>query len=55
MVLCWEWHCCWQAGFFLFVITAAKDYGATGVGVDLNPVRIKEAREMPLKPVWKIK
>lgn len=27
------------------VITAAKDYGATGIGVDLNPVRISEARE----------
>ncbi|MEA4918358.1 class I SAM-dependent methyltransferase [Proteiniphilum sp.] len=27
------------------VITAAKKYGATGVGVDLNPVRIEEAKE----------
>lgn len=27
------------------VITAAKDYGATGIGVDLNPERIKEANE----------
>lgn len=27
------------------VITAARDYGATGVGVDLDPQRIKEARE----------
>ena len=27
------------------VITAAKKYGAHGVGVDLNPVRIKEATE----------
>jgi len=26
------------------VITAAKKYGATGVGVDLNPTRIKEAK-----------
>ncbi len=25
------------------VITAAKDYGATGIGVDLNPERIAEA------------
>lgn len=25
------------------VITAAKEYGATGIGVDLNPERIKEA------------
>lgn len=25
------------------VITAAKDYGATGIGVDLNPERIEEA------------
>jgi ribosomal protein L11 methylase PrmA len=25
------------------VITAAKKYGATGIGVDLNPERIKEA------------
>lgn len=27
------------------VITAAKKFGATGVGVDLNPQRIKEAKE----------
>lgn len=27
------------------VITAAEKYGATGIGVDLNPVRIEEARE----------
>jgi SAM-dependent methyltransferase len=27
------------------VITAAKDFGARGVGVDLNPERIKEANE----------
>src|SRR3712207_778178 len=27
------------------VITAAKKYGATGTGVDINPVRIKEANE----------
>jgi SAM-dependent methyltransferase len=27
------------------VITAAKEYGARGVGIDLNPVRIKEAQE----------
>jgi tRNA G37 N-methylase Trm5 len=27
------------------VITAAKDYGARGVGVDINPERIKEANE----------
>ncbi len=27
------------------VITAAKKFGATGVGVDLNPQRIKEANE----------
>lgn len=27
------------------VITAAKKYGATGVGVDLNPVRVAEAKE----------
>ncbi len=26
------------------VITAAKKYGATGIGVDLNPERIKEAK-----------
>ena len=26
------------------VITAAKDYGAKGVGVDINPDRIQEAR-----------
>jgi trans-aconitate methyltransferase len=26
------------------VITAAKDYGATGVGVDIDPERIKEAK-----------
>lgn len=27
------------------VITAAKVYGARGVGIDINPERIKEARE----------
>jgi SAM-dependent methyltransferase len=27
------------------VITAAKKYGATGTGVDINPQRIKEARQ----------
>jgi SAM-dependent methyltransferase len=27
------------------VITAAKEYGATGVGVDLDPQRIREANE----------
>src|SRR5690606_15112084 len=27
------------------VITAAKKFGATGVGVDLNPQRLKEAKE----------
>jgi SAM-dependent methyltransferase len=27
------------------VITAAKEYGARGVGIDINPVRIKEAQE----------
>jgi SAM-dependent methyltransferase len=27
------------------VIAAAKDYGAKGVGVDINPERIQEARE----------
>ncbi len=27
------------------VITAAKKFGATGIGVDLNPQRIKEANE----------
>jgi len=27
------------------VITAAKEYGATGVGVDINPQRIEEARK----------
>lgn len=27
------------------VITAAKKYGAHGVGIDINPERIKEARE----------
>src|SRR5437016_2682150 len=27
------------------VIAAAKAYGARGVGIDINPVRIKEARE----------
>jgi len=28
-----------------FVITAAKKFGARGVGVDIDPVRIKESRE----------
>jgi SAM-dependent methyltransferase len=27
------------------VIAAAKSYGARGVGIDINPVRIKEAKE----------
>jgi precorrin-6B methylase 2 len=27
------------------VITAAKNYGATGTGIDINPQRIKEARQ----------
>jgi SAM-dependent methyltransferase len=27
------------------VITAAKEYGAHGVGIDINPVRITEAKE----------
>jgi SAM-dependent methyltransferase len=27
------------------VITAAKKYGATGLGVDINPERVKEAKE----------
>ncbi len=27
------------------VITAAKDYGATGTGIDIDPERIKEANE----------
>ncbi len=27
------------------VITAAKKYGATGTGIDINPERIKEAKE----------
>ncbi|MGH9943764.1 MAG: SAM-dependent methyltransferase [Pyrinomonadaceae bacterium] len=27
------------------VITAAKEFGANGVGVDINPVRIREANE----------
>ena len=31
------------------VITAAKKFGATGIGVDLNPVRIKEAKENALE------
>lgn len=31
------------------VIMAAKKYGATGIGVDLNPERIKEANENAVK------
>ncbi len=31
------------------VITAAQKYGARGVGIDINPVRIGEARENALK------
>lgn len=27
------------------VVTAAKEFGARGVGIDINPVRIKEAKE----------
>ncbi|WP_345234170.1 class I SAM-dependent methyltransferase [Olivibacter ginsenosidimutans] len=31
------------------VITAAKEYGATGVGVDIDPKRIEEANENAVK------
>jgi SAM-dependent methyltransferase len=31
------------------VVAAARDYGARGVGIDINPVRIKEARENAAK------
>jgi len=31
------------------VITAAREYGARGVGVDINPRRIREARENALQ------
>ena len=33
------------------VIAAAKEYGARGVGIDINPERIKEARENASKAV----
>ena len=29
-----------------FVVTAAKQFGARGVGIDIDPERIKEAREL---------
>ena len=32
------------------VIAAAKNFGARGVGIDINPVRIAEARENAKKP-----
>jgi cyclopropane fatty-acyl-phospholipid synthase-like methyltransferase len=42
-----------------FVITAAKKFGARGVGVDIDPVRIKESnenaergRDRPRKVYW---
>src|ERR1700674_1227659 len=31
------------------VIAAAKEYGAHGVGIDINPERVKEARENAAK------
>jgi len=31
------------------VITAAKEFGAKGVGIDINPVRIRESRENAVK------
>jgi len=31
------------------VITAAREYGASGVGIDINPRRIREARENALQ------
>ena len=31
------------------VISAAKDYGATGTGIDIDPQRIKEAKENAIK------
>src|SRR5262245_62997462 len=31
------------------VITAASKYGARGVGVDINPIRIKESRRNAIK------
>lgn len=31
------------------VIAAARDFGARGVGIDINPVRIKEAKENAAK------
>ena len=31
------------------VIAAAKTYGARGVGIDINPERIKEAKESAVK------
>jgi SAM-dependent methyltransferase len=32
-----------------FIITAANKYGARGVGVDINPVRVKESTENAIK------
>ena len=32
------------------VITAAKQYGARGVGIELNPALIAESRAMPARP-----
>ena len=29
-----------------FVVTAARQFGARGVGIDIDPVRVKEAREL---------
>ncbi len=35
----------WDVGDGRIVITAAKQYGAKGVGIDIDPQRVKEANE----------
>jgi predicted RNA methylase len=32
------------------VVTAAKDYGVKGIGIDINPQRIAEATPTPRRP-----
>jgi cyclopropane fatty-acyl-phospholipid synthase-like methyltransferase len=36
------------------VIAAAKTYGAPGVGIDIDPDRIREAKEALKRQAWKI-
>ena len=57
---CWRWRGV-KRGDMLYdlgcgdgriVVTAAKSYGARGVGIDLDPERIKEARANARREAW---